>query len=57
MAAADDLVTVPATASIAEAEDLLARSGHSRVLVTDDGGVVGFLHVKDLLAHQELRIG
>ncbi|MCO5320829.1 MAG: hemolysin family protein [Microthrixaceae bacterium] len=55
MAAADDLVTVPATASIAEAEDLLARSGHSRVLVTDDGGVVGFLHVKDLLAHQELE--
>lgn len=54
MADAAELVTVPATATITEAEDLIARSGHSRVLVTDGGAVVGFLHVKDLLARPEV---
>ncbi|MBS1836731.1 MAG: HlyC/CorC family transporter [Actinobacteria bacterium] len=51
MAPASRLVTVPSTATVANAEALLHRSGHSRVLVTgataDD--VVGFLHAKDLL--------
>lgn len=51
MAPASQLVTVPTTATIAQAEDLVHRSGHSRVLVVgaspDD--VVGFLHAKDLL--------
>lgn len=51
MAPASQLVTVPTTATIAEAEELVHRSGHSRVLVvgasSDD--VVGFLHAKDLL--------
>lgn len=51
MAPAAQLVTVPATATVARAEELVHRSGHSRVLVmgaTDDD-VVGFLHAKDLL--------
>lgn len=55
MAPARDLVTVPATATVAVAEALLVRSGHSRVLVTDGDAVIGFLHVKDLLAHEEME--
>ncbi len=51
MAPAEQLVTVPTTATVAQAEELVHRSGHSRVLVVgrsrDD--VVGFLHAKDLL--------
>ena len=51
MAPASQLVTVPTTATVARAEELVHRSGHSRVLVvgasSDD--VVGFLHAKDLL--------
>ncbi len=50
MAPADDLVTVPSTATLAEAEALVHDSGHSRVLVTDGGWRVGFLHAKDLLS-------
>ena len=49
MSPAAELVTVPATATIAEAERLMSESGHSRVLVTDEGRVNGFLHAKDLL--------
>lgn len=46
-----DLVTVPRTSTIARAEQLVHRSGHSRVLVVDDRGeVTGFLHAKDLIA-------
>ena len=40
---------MPSTATLAEAEQLVHRSGHSRVLVTDGGRVNGFLHAKDLL--------
>lgn len=60
MAPVAELVTVPATATVADAEELLVRSGHSRVLVTEasssssHGEVIGFLHVKDLLAHEEM---
>lgn len=52
MARRADLVTVPHTVTVAEAEALVHRSGHSRVLVLGDGPdeVVGFLHVKDLIA-------
>jgi len=51
MAPADQLVTVPTTATVAEAEALVHRSGHSRVLVVGQGpdDVAGFLHAKDLL--------
>jgi CBS domain containing-hemolysin-like protein len=46
-----ELVTVPTTATVREAEELIHRSGHSRVLVTTEGSdeVAGFLHAKDLL--------
>lgn len=48
----EDLVTVPATATLAEAEKLVYDSGHSRVLVTGASDeVLGFLHAKDLLRH------
>jgi CBS domain containing-hemolysin-like protein len=51
MARRDRIVTVPSTSTVAEAERLLNRSGHSRVLVVGrDGRVTGFLHAKDLIA-------
>jgi len=51
MAPSARLVTVPTTATVAQAEQLMHRSGHSRVLVmgTSSDDVVGFLHAKDLL--------
>lgn len=51
MAPRDQLVTVPTTATVARAEELVHRSGHSRVLVVGSGpdDVAGFLHAKDLL--------
>lgn len=52
MAPRRDLVTVPHTATIEQAAELVHRSGHSRVLVLGSDGeqVVGFLHAKDLIA-------
>ncbi len=51
MARRDDLVTVPDTATVHRAEALVLHSGHSRVLVVGgDDQVIGFLHVKDLIA-------
>jgi CBS domain containing-hemolysin-like protein len=51
MARRDDLVTVPDTATVRGAEALVLHSGHSRVLVVGgDDQVIGFLHVKDLIA-------
>lgn len=50
MARRDDLVTVPNTATVEQAESLVLHSGHSRVLVVGgDDQVIGFLHVKDLI--------
>ncbi len=50
MTPADRLVVVPHGATVAEAEQLMLRSGHSRILVqAPDGDVTGFLHVKDLI--------
>lgn len=51
MAPRSDLVTVPHTATVAQAEQLVHRSGHSRVLVLGDDAdeVTGFLHAKDLI--------
>lgn len=59
MARREQLVTVPRTSTVARAEDLVHRSGHSRVLVVGDSGeVTGFLHAKDLLAvPKEQRAG
>jgi CBS domain containing-hemolysin-like protein len=55
MSDAQQLVTVPHTVTVAEAEALVHRSGHSRVLVVGSrpDGVGGFLHVKDLIALEE----
>ncbi len=52
MTSSEQLVTVPHTVTVAEAEQLVHRSGHSRVLVVGSrpDEVVGFLHVKDLIA-------
>lgn len=51
MARAERIVTVPHTSTVAEAEQLVHRSGHSRVLVVGASGeVTGFLHAKDLIA-------
>ncbi|MEX0768324.1 MAG: hemolysin family protein [Microthrixaceae bacterium] len=52
MAQRQNLVTVPNTSTVAEAEKLMHQSGHSRVLVLGAGTdqVTGFLHAKDLIA-------
>ena len=43
--------TAPATASVAEIEASMARSGHSRlVLIGEQGEPTGWVHAKDLLA-------
>lgn len=46
------VVHVRRDATVAEIEDVIRRSGHSRLPVVDDGldEVVGFIHAKDLLA-------
>ncbi|KAA0236297.1 MAG: hypothetical protein JJLCMIEE_00053 [Acidimicrobiales bacterium] len=46
-----EIVAVSRTATVAATEDLIRQSGHSRILVTDDGieHVLGFVHAKDLL--------
>ncbi|MFM7062686.1 MAG: hemolysin family protein [Actinomycetes bacterium] len=50
MTPARELVVVPHGATVAEAETLFLRSGHSRILVqAPDGDVTGFLHVKDVI--------
>ncbi|BFV55513.1 hemolysin family protein [Kitasatospora sp. CMC57] len=47
---ADQLVTVGSTVTAAEIEDLAVRTGFSRFpLVDAEGGVLGYLHVKDVL--------
>lgn len=47
----EQIVAVPRAATVAATEDLIRQSGHSRILVTDDGidHVLGFVHAKDLL--------
>jgi CBS domain containing-hemolysin-like protein len=46
-----DTVAVPSGATVAEIEDVVVRSGHSRIPVHtgDLDDVLGFVHVKDLL--------
>ena len=56
MAAREQLVTVPRTSTVSQAEELVHRSGHSRVLVVGSSGeVTGFLHAKDLLTLPETQ--
>ena len=52
----DDLATVPMGATAADVEDLCAATGYSRFPVADsDGGLVGYLHIKDVLESDEVR--
>jgi CBS domain containing-hemolysin-like protein len=54
-----DIVGVPASVTTAEAEALVATTGHSRLPVLDDdtGEPLGFVHAKDLLALSEAAGG
>lgn len=47
----DDIVAIDRSASVADAEDLMRTSGHSRLLMIGHGldDVLGFVHAKDLL--------
>ncbi|MFV0461542.1 MAG: hemolysin family protein [Actinomycetales bacterium] len=45
----DQLVTVRITASAADLEDAVRRYGFSRYPVMDEGRLVGYVHVKDVL--------
>lgn len=45
-----ELVTVPRGATVAELEACTAATGFSRFPVVDDGTLVGYVHLKDLLA-------
>jgi CBS domain containing-hemolysin-like protein len=51
MVPADGVVWLPRSATPAEAEDLVVRTGHTRLLVAGDGvdDVLGYVHAKDLL--------
>lgn len=46
-----DVVTVPRSATVADAERTILESGHSRLVVTgrDRSDIIGFVHAKDLL--------
>ncbi len=47
---ADELATVPRGATVEQVEELCASTGFSRFPVsTADGGLVGYLHIKDVL--------
>jgi CBS domain containing-hemolysin-like protein len=53
-----ELETVPATATVAEVEQACARTGFSRFPVTDDrAGLIGYVHLKDLLSTSPERRG
>src|SRR5690606_30660779 len=52
MVARDRIGSVERSATAAEAEDAVVRTGHSRLIVVGAGGlddVLGFIHAKDLL--------
>ncbi|WP_413248069.1 hemolysin family protein [Sinomonas flava] len=51
MVPVEELVSLPATATPEEFEKAVAKTGFSRFpMVDDDGELVGYLHVKDVLA-------
>jgi CBS domain containing-hemolysin-like protein len=52
-----DIDSLPVSASYAEIEDLVQRTGHSRIPIHtgEIDEVIGFVHVKDLLAVDETR--
>ena len=50
------LTTVSRSATVAEVEDVCAVTGFSRFPVTgEDGGLVGYLHIKDVLETDEAK--
>ena len=50
------LTTVSRNATVAEVEDVCAVTGYSRFPVTgEDGGLVGYLHIKDVLEPDEAK--
>jgi CBS domain containing-hemolysin-like protein len=52
--ARDQIVTVPASATPADVEDVAATTGFSRLPTTDaDGNLIGYLHLKDVLEDDE----
>ncbi|WP_432545251.1 hemolysin family protein [Kineococcus sp. SYSU DK004] len=54
----DTLVTVSPDVTVAQLEDLCARTGYSRFPVADaSGDLVGYVHLKDLLDVPDDRVG
>jgi CBS domain containing-hemolysin-like protein len=54
--ATSSLTTVPRDATVAQVEEVCAATGFSRFPVTgDDGALVGYLHIKDVLEPLEER--
>lgn len=51
----DTLATVRRGATVAEVEDLCASTGFSRFPVSDNGELLGYLHIKDVLETDESR--
>jgi CBS domain containing-hemolysin-like protein len=51
----DRLITVPPAITPAELETVAARAGYSRYPVRDDGRLVGYVHVKDVLEFDDER--
>ena len=50
----DQLVTVPADAGLEETERIAVQSGYSRLPVSDDGVLVGYVHLKDIIDRDRL---
>jgi CBS domain containing-hemolysin-like protein len=51
----DRLTTVPAGASGADVEELCGETGFSRFPVMEDGELIGYLHIKDVLEFDPAR--
>jgi CBS domain containing-hemolysin-like protein len=48
-----DLVVLPASATPADVERAVAQTGYSRFPVSDDDGLIGYLHLKDVLGAKD----
>lgn len=59
MVPVERIVSIRRTATVAEAEEAIVASGHSRLPVVDEGrhDVLGFVHAKDLMALPPSRRG
>lgn len=56
MVPAADLATVAVDATVGELQRRCVTIGHSRFPVTDEGAIVGYVHIKDLLDHDPERV-